>query len=36
MLLGTYDDAQALGSDRSDWPIALSRKLGVRIYETAA
>ena len=39
VLLGTYDDAQAVagnGGDPSDWPLALSRKLGVRIYQTAA
>jgi hypothetical protein len=39
VLLGTYDDAQAVagnGGDPSNWPLALSRKLGVRIYQTAA
>lgn len=39
VLLGTYDDAQAVAGDgaaSSDWPLALSRKLGVRIYQTAA
>jgi hypothetical protein len=34
VLLGTYDPAQAVGRDASDWPLALSRKLGIRIYET--
>lgn len=36
VLLGTYDDAQAVERGPSDWPLALSRKLGVRIYQTAA
>jgi hypothetical protein len=36
VLLGTYDDAQSVGRDRSGWPLVLSRNLGVRIYETAA
>jgi hypothetical protein len=36
VLLGTYDDVQAVERDPSDWPLALSRKLGVRIYQTAA
>ena len=35
VLLGTYDDAQAGRPDPSDWPLALSRNLGVRIYETS-
>jgi hypothetical protein len=34
VLLGTYDDTQAVRRDPSGWPLALSRNLGVRIYET--
>src|SRR5881628_2194776 len=36
VLLGTYDDTQAVRRDASGWPLALSRNLGVRIYETPA
>jgi hypothetical protein len=35
VLLGSYDDAQAVARAPSGWPLGLSRNLGVRIYETA-
>jgi len=34
VLLGSYDPA-AVGSNRADWPLPLSRDLGVRIYENS-
>ena len=34
VLLGTYDDALEVRRDPSGWPLALSRDLGVRIYQT--
>jgi hypothetical protein len=36
VLLGSYDGAGAPERDPSEWPLALSRNLGVRIYEAAA
>jgi hypothetical protein len=36
VLLGSYDDEpRTIGSDPLDWPLALSRGLGVRIYENS-
>ncbi len=35
-LLGSYDDPDAVRPDASDWPLPLSRQLGVRIYESRA
>ena len=34
ILLGSYEEPQARGSERSAWPLPLSRDLGVRIYES--
>jgi len=35
ILLGSYDDPVTVRSNRSDWPLPLSRDLGVRIYENS-
>lgn len=36
VLLGSYgDDPRTVGDDPSGWPLALSRDLGVRIYENS-
>ena len=34
ILLGSYDESQPRGSERSAWPLPLSHDLGVRIYES--
>ena len=34
VLLGSYDDEQGDQADQPEWPLALSRQLHVRIYET--
>jgi len=34
ILLGSYDDPRAVAHAASEWPLPLSRDLGVRIYES--
>jgi len=34
VLLGSYDDEHGDQADQPEWPLALSRQLHVRIYET--
>lgn len=36
ILLGDHDDAETRRSDPQDWPLPMSRRFGVRIYDSAA
>ncbi len=36
ILIGDHDDAQTRSSDPQEWPIPMSRRFGVRIYDSAA